>query len=384
MPRSIPKGLTREHVLLALADLDAGVEHPFGAPTGYELVYQGRRYPPKAVIGLAFRHYVGQVLPPEEFSGGEQPGQANAVLRGLGFTVEKKGESVPEPVERRDWTAEEVRLIVADYFDMLRRDLAGQDFVKAERNRALREHLNARSKGSVEFKHQNLSAALLDQGLPYLRGDQPAPNYQRLFAQAIEAYLEAHPEIPEQMASSPVLNPTALPAVGEGQLERYFDDPPEWMSVPSGDAKPWLSRRGRKVDHARRDALNRHLGRLGEQFILELERRSLLEAGRDDLASRVEWVSETRGDGVGFDILSFDDAQDSERFIEVKTTGLGKYFPFLVTENELRCSEDLTERFQLYRVFDFSRRPMVYVLTGALSRTCQLDPVQYRASIVGG
>ena len=96
----------------------------------------------------------------------------------------------------------------------------------------------------------------------------------------------------------------------------------------------------------------------------------------------MEWVSETCGDGVGFDILSFDDADDGHRFIEVKTTGLGKYFPFLVTENELRCSEDLTDRFQLYRVFDFSRRPMVYVLTGALSKTCQLDPVQYRALVV--
>src|SRR5262249_60224340 len=96
MPRSIPKGLTTEHVLLALADLDAGVEHRFGAPTGYELVHQGRRYPPKAIIGLAFRHYVGHVLPPEEFSGGGQPGPANAGLRGRGFTVEKKRATVTQ------------------------------------------------------------------------------------------------------------------------------------------------------------------------------------------------------------------------------------------------------------------------------------------------
>jgi hypothetical protein len=64
MPQSIPKGLAASHVLLALADLDAGLEHPFGAPTGYELVHEGRRYPPKAVIGLAFRHLTGQILPP--------------------------------------------------------------------------------------------------------------------------------------------------------------------------------------------------------------------------------------------------------------------------------------------------------------------------------
>ncbi len=57
MPQFLPKGITAEHVLRALADLDSGIDHPFGAPTGYELVHQGRRYPPKAVIGLAFRHH---------------------------------------------------------------------------------------------------------------------------------------------------------------------------------------------------------------------------------------------------------------------------------------------------------------------------------------
>jgi hypothetical protein len=90
MHQSIPKGLTRVHALQAPADLDAGVEHPFGPPTGYELVHEGKRYPPKAVIGLACRSILGRLLQPEEFSGGEAPGQANFVLRELGGTVEKK------------------------------------------------------------------------------------------------------------------------------------------------------------------------------------------------------------------------------------------------------------------------------------------------------
>ncbi len=80
MPQSIPKGITHEHVLRAIADLGAGVEHPFGASTGYELVHEGRRYLPKAVIGLACRHLAGRLLRPEEFSGGEAPGQADHLL----------------------------------------------------------------------------------------------------------------------------------------------------------------------------------------------------------------------------------------------------------------------------------------------------------------
>jgi len=90
MPRSIPEGLTQQHVLSALADLDSGIDAPFGPATGYELVHNGKRYAPKAVIGLAFKHLTGQMLSHGEFSGGEGLGQANFVLRGLGFDVEAK------------------------------------------------------------------------------------------------------------------------------------------------------------------------------------------------------------------------------------------------------------------------------------------------------
>jgi hypothetical protein len=42
---------------------------------------------------------------------------------------------------------------------------------------------------------------------------------------------------------------------------------------------------------------------------------------------------------LGFDVLSFNEQDDSERLVEVKTTGLGKYFPFYVSACEVRCSE---------------------------------------------
>ena len=94
----------------------------------------------------------------------------------------------------------------------------------------------------------------------------------------------------------------------------------------------------------------------------------------------MEWIAETRGDGPGFDVRSFN-LDASDRLIEVKATGLGKYFPFYVTANEVRCSEYHADAYHLYRVFKFSRSPGVYVLAGALSQTCRLEAVQYRASI---
>jgi len=172
-----------------------------------------------------------------------------------------------------------------------------------------------------------------------------------------------------------------VPRVEDRPVEECFQDRPERIIVTSSDEKPWMSRRGKKIDFARRDAMNRHLGQLGEEFTVAVEKPKLLSFGRDDLAAKVEWVSKDYGDGVGFDVLSFDELDDSEQFTEVKTTGLGKHFPFYVTANEVRCSEDCPERFRLYRVFDFARQPRIYVVGGALSRECRLEPNQYRASI---
>jgi hypothetical protein len=383
VPQSIPPGLTREHVLKALADLDAGTVHPFGPPTGYELVYESKRYPPKAVIGLACRHLLGRLLQPEDFSGGEAPGQANFVLRKLGFTVVKKGEDVEAEEEkqaRMDWSEQEVRLVVADYFSMLEEELLGKPLNKTEHRKAIGPQLAGRSDGSIEFKHANISAVLAGQGLPYVEGYKPRGNYQSLLAQEVEAFLGRHPTFLEQLAAAPALNPDKAPPADGIDLDAVIVDPPDQIVAPEA-GKPWLSRKGRRIDFAERDARNRHLAKLGEEFVVFLERHRLRKAGRDDLAARVEWMSETRGDGLGFDVLSFDDSDDSEKLVEVKATGLGKFHPFYVTANEVRCSEDVSEKFHLFRVFDFARTPRVYILTGSLRARCRLEPTEFRATI---
>src|SRR5690606_4955507 len=79
-----------------------------------------------------------------------------------------------------DWTEAEVELAVSDYLDMLSRELRREKYNKAEHNRNLQPKLNGRSRGSIEFKHQNISAALLELGLPYVSGYKPRFNYQDL------------------------------------------------------------------------------------------------------------------------------------------------------------------------------------------------------------
>jgi len=381
MPQSIPAGLTKEHVLKALADIDEGIDHPFGQPTGYELLFKNKRYAPKAVIGLACRYSIGRMLKPDEFSGGEGFGQANFVLRRLGFEIVKKAKNQEESEINQDWTETEVRLIVADYFEMLQAELFEKPYKKSKDRKKLALKLAGRSKGSVEFLHQNISSVLIEQGLPYIKGYKPRGNYQNLLSEEVDGYLEQHPGLLEVIASAPSLNPSGPRKIVKPDFEKVIVDPPEKITPPKSTGKPWLSRKSRKIDFAERDAHNRRLGSMAEEFVYELERYRLKLAGRDDLSQKVVWASRDIGDGLGFDILSFDDADDSERMLEVKATGLGKFFPFYVTANELRCSEDIPDQFHLFRVFDFGKNPRLYILQGALSQLCQLDPILYRAVI---
>jgi hypothetical protein len=381
MPQSIPSGLTENHIRLALADLDAGAEHPFGPPTGYELVENDKRYPPKAVIGLACRYSIGRMLEPNEFSGGEAPGQANFVLRKLGFTVVPKTTEEQEPQAGKDWSEREVRLVVADYFGMLQAELMGLSYKKSEHRKALAPQLEGRSEGSIEFKHQNVSGVLVERGLPYIEGYKPRTNYQSLLATEVELFLDQRPEFLEQLASAPTLNPSEPIAPAQLKLDEVIEDPPVQIYAPTATSKPWLSRKARKIDFAERDATNRHLAKLGEAFVADVERHRLNQAGRDDLAQKVVWASQDIGDGLGFDVLSFDEADDSEQMLEVKATSLGKFFPFYVTSNEVRCSEDVPQQYHVYRVFNFARSPRLYILHGSLREVCRLEPVLYRAAI---
>ena len=100
--------------------------------------------------------------------------------------------------------------------------------------------------------------------------------------------------------------------------------------------------------------------------------------GQRQLSERVEQVSRTRGDGLGYDVLSFDES-GKERFIEVKTTAFGKETPFYVSRNEVAFSECESAQFHLYRLFEFRKEPKLFDLLGVITEHCMLDPVSYIA-----
>ncbi|WP_374275890.1 DUF3883 domain-containing protein [Brevundimonas sp.] len=302
-----------------------------------------------------------------------------------------------------DWQDDELDAIVADYFAMLAAEQAGEAYVKAHQAKAL-SALTGRPQKSVEFKLMNLSYALSELGLPIIRGYRPMQNIQRAIFPAIDRYLSQHPEA-WSIGDAPLL-PIAQrwgggPRSGGGaagdiagvaetstdfvlsftdqnstRLIRLTDAPALGEAQPRPEG---LKRLVRKFDPAARDARNRALGRVGEQTIYEHEIARLIEADRMKLAQKVEWTSEERGDGAGYDIRSFDPASGQERFIEVKTTRGGARTDFFLSRNEHAFSDEEPERFRLYRLYDAAAEMKLFVLPPPLEAMVTLEAETWRA-----
>ena len=86
-------------------------------------------------------------------------------------------------------------------------------------------------------------------------------------------------------------------------------------------------RRPIKINYLEREQGNQKLGEFGEDLVIKYEKWKLIKLGRTNLAEKVEWISKEEGDGAGFDILS-KNLNGTDKYIEVKTTKLGKETPF--------------------------------------------------------
>ena len=277
------------------------------------------------------------------------------------------------------WTESEVEAIVAVYFQMLRMQELGQSFNKSEHNRRLQQILPARNAASIEYKHRNISAVLNLYGAQTLSGYKPLPNFQHLLVDAVARALESDRALDE--AAIRRVETPAEPAVLE-DFDEFVVDVPKSKIVVNETRLEWVRRKPIKRDYLEREARNRSLGLAGELLVMEYEARRLHEAGARTLANRIDHVSQTQGDGAGFDILSFD-ADGRERYIEVKTTAYVAETPFFVSPNEVGFSQQQFDQFYLCRLFAFRDKPRMFVLPGAIAANCLLDPVSFRATLLG-
>ncbi len=272
----------------------------------------------------------------------------------------------------KPWSDAENDLVVADYFAMLAKDLAGRPYSKLEHNRNLQRVIQ-RGEKSIEFKHQNISAVLQRLGEVWIPGYKPRMNFQNSLVFAIERWLDDHPEHLNR-----ALFPASAIRLRESPLLSVSDPPPpnENSSMKSMEKVNAIVR---KFDVADREQRNRALGRAGEQLVLAYELQRLVDAGKYQLANRVKWISDLEGDGAGYDIASFS-LDGRPRLIEVKTTNGWSRTPFYLSRNELSVANERIDEWCLFRVWNFSREPKGFELRPPLDAHVELSPTSYLAS----
>lgn len=184
MSENIPEGINRQHILAAISDLDSGVPHKFADSTGYDVLFEGRRYPPKAVIGLAAGNFLGRDFGPYDFKGGLKS-KCFRILESNGFEVISKVRTSLETPAPDAWTKEELRASVSAYLDMQSKERAGERFVKKNYYKELTEKYG-RSEKAFEYRMQNISYVMTLMGRSWLSGLKPAKNVGANVAAEIE------------------------------------------------------------------------------------------------------------------------------------------------------------------------------------------------------
>lgn len=250
---------------------------------------------------------------------------------------------------------------------MLEAELSGRPYVKSRHSKALMAQIG-RTHRSVEFKHQNISAVLDELGMAWIPGYIPKRNYQNAIFDAIDRYLSKHPGILDKVPKGPHAAATNEIFVPEPVLQADSAPLPER-----------LRRLVRKFDPVERDHRNRSLGKAGEEFVVNVERRRLAEADRSDLARKVRWVAAEDGDGAGFDVLSFD-FNGQQRLLEVKTTNGAARTPFFLTRNEREMAAERPKDWRIYRVHLFASEPRIFTIAPPLDKALNLSPEIWRVS----
>ena len=278
--------------------------------------------------------------------------------------------------KRKAWSIDEINAIVDDYMSMLLQDLKGEKYNKTSHREKLKPQLNNRTDGSIEFKHQNISAALIDLDYPYIDGYKPRFNYQNELFQAIskkteEIDLDLPDIIDKNLNKTEISTEDLTPTLIEVQ-------PPTTINRKINPYEKIEFGRNNKKNYALIENNNKNLGRRGEELVLEFEKQRVTKLKLD--VSKVQWISEIKGDDEGYDILSLND-DGSARYIEVKTTTQGIDFHFFISGREVEFSRRNKDNYFIYRVFNLNKSPNFYTQKGYVIDSFELFPTEFKASL---
>lgn len=395
----------------------------YAESTGYDLQFNGKRYPPKAIFGLAMSNLLNFQVLSSHFSGG-MDSDCFKVLKKLGFEIVIK----PRPSAQEGlflygiYSREQLNKIFDPEIAFTRG--AGRwgasgivpnaprtgDFtfiVTLEDKKKYEDYITA--DGYIFWESQEQQTPDSKQIKAFCRHDENQ-NMIYLFMRVSKSddYTFFGPlafEDWDPNTSRPVhfkwkfLN-WPLPEnirkkfgahIRDALTMRYQEKSAAEFSIEES-AAPYSKGTSSKsynssaqsgiVDWAKREERNRALGLAGEQLVLRIEKDRLVKEGRHDLAARVEHIAAV-DNNAGYDVKSFD-KDGTEKFIEVKTTEGSKAASFFISCNEVAVSEKLREKYWIYRVFEYdidNQTAKYFTINGPIEDNFNLVADSYRASI---
>lgn len=162
--------INRGAVLRAMERIDRGGVHPFSESKKFDVVHNGKRYPPKALAGLATIEVRAEPLLPSDFSGGAGS-YCHIVLKECGFEIEVKESAFP-PTHDPDKLQNQVRELTTIDSSKKPSGNKSPERVKTEQERFSRcphvtTHVLKRAKGICECCGSE-APFKRDDGTPYL------------------------------------------------------------------------------------------------------------------------------------------------------------------------------------------------------------------------
>ena len=137
---------------------------------------------------------------------------------------------------------------------------------------------------------------------------------------------------------------------------------------------------GKNINYGLKAKTDKKIGEWGEALVVDWEKERLLKEGHEELSNKVEHISKTKGDGAGYDVLSYN-SDGTDRYIEVKATKSNINTDFFMTPNELEFSKLHHNNYFLYRVYNLEVKPLVadfFTVKGDISDKYESEPTEFR------
>lgn len=134
-----------------------------------------------------------------------------------------------------------------------------------------------------------------------------------------------------------------------------------------------------KEDYVKRLATCINNGKTSEEAVYILEKQKLVDLLREDLSEKVSWVSKDKGDGLGYDILSFTESGE-EKYIEVKSSQKDNY-SFYLSQKELFFLQLNSNAFIYSLLMEESKiLDLIEIDYKAIQNIANLTPINYKVS----